>query len=151
MSYRPVSAPSSRRSLVWRAFAAFVALLNDRLLPQRYHLDAEAVARRFDAALAWCRQYLADRDPGASQYRGLPLSADPTEVQRIPASARVMYRGCPMAVGIVASMDAPAQRLYTPWYQTKLKAVRLRFGLADVDALAPTPELQPSYRGVACK
>jgi hypothetical protein len=139
---------------VWRVVGAVVALLNDRLLPQRYHLDAAGIQHRFEAALSWCQQYLADRDPGAIQYRGLPL--DQLD-QPSRSRGEVIYRGCRVvAADLQASQVNGAgagsvlkqpERVYIPWYQQRIKSWRIRLGFADADVMQPVPLMQTSYRG----
>lgn len=129
-----------------------VAVLNDRLLPERYHLDAAGIQQRFEAALSWCQQYLADRDPGAVQYRGLPL--DQPSQSRIRGT--VIYRGCRVAADPqvsqvngagAGSVSKQPERVYTPWYQQRIKSWRIRLGFADADVMQSVPLMQPSYRG----
>ncbi|NJL97583.1 MAG: hypothetical protein HC818_01755 [Synechococcaceae cyanobacterium RM1_1_27] len=139
---------SESRTLVWRAIGAMVAFLNDRLLPQRYHLDADTLHQRFEAVLAWCRSYLADRDPGVVQYRGLPVDPEAWVEPGIPASAEVIYRGCRVPVEtFVTGIARPTESAYVPWYQTRIKNWRLRLGFADTDLMQKTPVMQASYRG----
>ncbi|MGF1576627.1 MAG: hypothetical protein ACFCU9_11955 [Cyanophyceae cyanobacterium] len=139
---------SESRSFVWQAIGAVVGFLNDRLLPEQYHLDADKLHQRFEAVLAWCRSYLADRDPGIVQYRGLPVDPETLIEPGIPASAEVMYRGCRVPVETFApGVARPAEKAYVPWYQTRIKSWRLRLGFADADLMQTTPVMQASYRG----
>lgn len=141
------------RGWVWRVVGAVVALLNDRLLPERYHLDTAELQKSFETVLSWCQQYLADRNPGAVQYRGLPLK------QPIQTRIRgaVIYRGCrvlaadPQVSQVkgagAGSFPKQPERVYSPWYQQRIKSWRIRLGFADADVMQSVPLMQTSYRG----
>ncbi|MEM6445477.1 MAG: hypothetical protein AAF704_02785 [Cyanobacteria bacterium P01_D01_bin.123] len=136
---------ASLRWLMWQLWVWCVDFLNDRVLPADRHIDAEAVA-------AWCQQFLADRDPGELQYRGVAMTSQPAAT---PSATTFAYRGLlvaaaqPEADVAIAALPTATAEPFVPEYQRQLRALLIAKGWQDLDAVASTPPLQASYRGRA--
>lgn len=133
------------KAFMWHLWVSLVTFLNDRVLPEERGIDAEAVA-------AWCQQFLADRDPGELQYRGVSMS--PQSVAT-PSAISFAYRGLLVAAAqpaghvAIAALPAATAEPFVPAYQQQLRALLLAKGWNDLDKVAVTPELKISYRGRA--
>ncbi|MEN9232277.1 MAG: hypothetical protein Q6L68_15375 [Thermostichus sp. DG02_5_bins_236] len=148
------SSPAARvvGSFLWQAWSGLIGFLNDRLLPERYHVQPEALPQW--VARVWAN-YLCYREasrPGAIQFRG--LTVDPSHVQD-PRSVRlgsrpVYYRGCPIETVAYSASAQPVkvmEKAFVPPYWKLLNTLRLRLNLADADRYQVTPALQRVYRG----
>ncbi|MEO0853182.1 MAG: hypothetical protein AAFY15_06730, partial [Cyanobacteria bacterium J06648_11] len=99
---------------------------------------------------AWCQQYLADRDPGELQFRGVAMA--PQEVAK-PSATTFAYRGLMVAAAMpeasftIAALPAATAEPFVPVYQQKLRSLLLEKGWQDMDEMAATPSLQTTYRG----
>ncbi|MFQ3613649.1 MAG: hypothetical protein SNJ68_08040 [Cyanobacteriota bacterium] len=148
------SSPAARvvGSFLWRAWSGLIGFLNDRLLPERYHVQPEALPQWVARVWAHYLRYREASRPGAVQFRG--LTVDPSHVQD-PHSIRlgsrpVYYRGCRIQTvaysGEPTSMNT-VERAFVPPYWKLLNSLRLKLNLADADRYQVTPELQRVYRG----
>ena len=127
------------------AFLALIAFLNDRLLPTNRPLDGEAI-------LAWCQAFLDKYDAGENQYRGVPVDPEFAAAMDRPAGIEtIAFRGRKVAVKpksrpaylLAASLRQP----FVPRYQRSLRQLIFQAEMTDMDALAATPEMEPSFRG----
>ncbi|MEN9202439.1 MAG: hypothetical protein Q6K80_08275 [Thermostichus sp. DG_1_6_bins_120] len=139
-------------SFLWQAWSGWIGFLNDRLLPQRYHVQPEALPRWVAQVWANYLHYREASHPGAIQFRG--LTVDPSHV-RDPRSVRlgsrpVHYRGCPIET--VAYSGEPTamntvEKAFVPPYWKLLNSLRLKLNLPDLDCYPVAPPLQRVYRG----
>ncbi|MCF2970983.1 hypothetical protein L1047_07235 [Synechococcus sp. Nb3U1] len=148
------SSPAARvvGSFLWQAWSGLIGFLNDRLLPERFHVQPEALPQWVARVWAHYLRYREASRPGAVQFRG--LAVDPSQVQD-PHSVRlgsrpVYYRGCPIET--VAYSGEPTsvssmEKAFVPPYWQLLNTLRLKLNLADMDCYQVTPELQRVYRG----
>lgn len=133
------------RAIAWQIWVWLVSLINEWILPEDRGIDAEAIA-------AWCQQYLADRDPGELQFRGMTMA--PQGVAK-PSSTTFAYRGLMVAAALpeasfaIAALPAATAEPFVPVYQQKLRSLLLEKGWQDMDKVAATPSLQTTYRGRA--
>lgn len=141
-------------AFLWQAWSGLIGFLNDRLLPERYHVQPEALPEWIARVWANYLRYREVSRPGAVQFRG--LTVDPGVVQD-PRSVRLgsrplYYRGCPVETVAYSGDPTPASQLksesaFVPPYWKLLNTLRLKLNLADVDRYQVTPELQRAYRG----
>ncbi len=141
-------------AFLWQVWSGLMGFLNDRLLPERYHIRPEALPEWIAQVWAGYLRYREASRPGAIQFRG--LTVDPSQVQD-PHSVRlgsrpVYYRGCPVKAVAYSGDPSPAgqlitERAFVPPYWKLLNTLRLKLNLADADRYQVTPELQRVYRG----
>ncbi|MEN9246068.1 MAG: hypothetical protein Q6J78_05115, partial [Thermostichales cyanobacterium SRBZ-1_bins_19] len=140
------------RSWIWSVVHALVAFLNDRLLPQAWHLDAEGIADGWQRAWENLRTYVTEQPDAPKRYRGVII--DETAAPNRPApvmTETVYYRGCPIqrtATGKVAvDVSAPAYvPPYQRWFETRVRTWLINLGLGNRDLTDPTPALEKVYR-----
>ncbi|WP_038026066.1 hypothetical protein [Synechococcus sp. PCC 7336] len=128
-------------------FVWLIAFINDRILPANRPLDAEAIA-------AWCQQFLAERDAGEFQYRGLPVDPEFAAAMNRPGAIdEFWYRGQRVTVKSAESarpaylLSAGAEKPFVPSYQRTLKKWIVRADMTDMDRVAATPDMEYSFRG----
>ncbi len=142
-------------AFLWLVWSGLIGFLNDRLLPERFHVRPEALPEGL--AQLWGRylRYRQASRPGAIQFRG--LTVDPGQggySAYFGGSGLLRYRGCPLEMVAPArdpSVAAPAiaKTAFVPSYQRLLNTLRLKLSLADVDCYGVAPALQRVYRGQA--
>ncbi|MGK7906260.1 MAG: hypothetical protein AB4040_03410 [Synechococcus sp.] len=129
----------------WIAFTWFIALINDRLLPENRAIDAQAIAD-------WCNEFLAAHDAGDRQYRGLPV--DPEFVAALDSPGNLedfTYRGIEVSLKGKARpaflLGSGTAKPFVPGYQIQLRRWIVQSDLTDKDLVAVTPEIQANFRG----
>lgn len=92
------SSPAARivGAFVWQVWSGLMGFLNDRLLPERYHIRPEALPEWIAQVWAGYLRYREASRPGAIQFRG--LTVDPSRDLRSAhlGSRPLRYRGCPV-------------------------------------------------------
>ncbi len=147
--------PTLPHGLIWRILVALiewaVPLMNDRFLPNSHQIRSEAVIQWLQDRWIWCQRYLADRDPGPLQFRGMPMSR---VVAPVPVAVRqqtISYRGCVVPVQVadpkVIAASLKPTTPFQPAYQRRLKTWFMNLGVADLDQLPTSPDLDRIYRG----
>ena len=125
------------RHYAWTAFAGFIALMNDRLLPQNRPLDARAIAD-------WCSAFLAARDAGQHQYRGLPVDPEFAAAMDQPGNLQEFtYRGIKVGVNVNPKprylLGKGSSVPFVPTYQLQLRKWILQHQMTDRDLVAAPP------------
>ncbi|MDX2272313.1 MAG: hypothetical protein NW237_10260 [Cyanobacteriota bacterium] len=138
------ASPALPNGIFWRLLRGIIAFLNDRFLPAKHSISAEAVLTRLESAVVWFQQTLMNCDPGPLQYRGLPL--DPPSPTQPTTTREILYRGCRLEVTALDPSN-PSEKPYVPTYQRRLKTWVVNLGLGDMDSRADTPQLERVYRG----
>jgi hypothetical protein len=153
------SSPPTRlvAALLWKAWSGLIGFLNDRLLPERFHVRPEALPEWL--AQLWGRylRYRQASRPGKIQFRG--LTVDPSQGESsasLVGSSLLRYRGCPLERVAhplphqpfpVRVSGTESLTPFVPPYWRLLNTLRLKLSLADVDSYSVTPALQRVYRG----
>lgn len=148
------SSPAARivGSLLWQVWSRLIGFLNDWLLPERYHLQPEALPQWLARVWANYLRYREASRPGAVQFRGLTVDRSPVQdLHSVRLGARpVYYRGCRIETvtysGEPTSINAVGKTFVPPYWKL-LNSLRLKLNLADVDYYQVAPELQRVYRG----
>ncbi len=150
------SSPAARvvGAFVWKAWSGLIGFLNDRLLPERLHVQPEALPEWIAQVWASYLRYREASRPGPVQFRGLTVDPNPVQATHSArlGSRPVYYRGCPVETVAYCGDPAPAgqlipERAFVPPYWKLLNSLRLKLNLADVDRYQVIPELQRVYRG----
>lgn len=123
---------------LWLAFAWLVGRVNDWLLPDNRHIDAVAIA-------SWCAQYLEDRNPGAHQFRGMPI----VDAEPQTTAPQFNYRGLTVKTGVPETAAAATEVPFVPAYQRSVRYWLNRLNLRDMDRRAAVLNLDANYRGNA--
>ena len=139
-------------AFLWQVWSGLIGFLNDRLLPERYHIRPEALPEWITQVWAGYLRYREASRPGAIQFRG--LTVDPSRDLRSAhlGSRPLRYRGCPVETVARPGDPSPTaqpipEKAFVPPYWRLLNALRLKLSLADVDCYPVTPALQRVYRG----
>jgi len=141
------------RSWIWSTVYGLVAFLNDRFLPQSWHLNPEKVADRVQHLWHELLTYVTEQPDAPKRYRGVIIDESALPSRPAPVITRtVYYRGCP--IQRTSSGQVPLDLTTPPyvppyqrWMDTQWRTWMLNLGLGNQDLTAPTPAPEKLYRG----